>query len=342
MSKKVHLGVWRIQSPLQETFPSPPEGQYLSNLEQILKPPLANLVSQWKCSDQVRSAVACSHTTSCSGAASHGTARHGRPLVSTARPAATIMDIVYMKPSHSNINQTSNNNSSDNGAHNFISENLGVALSYLILISIFTVTGCFGNVLVIGAVVSSKVREASLFSGNNTFARCFEKCEHFLSWKLYEYSQHTASLFFKPCFEWQKCRSQKRKTVCVFWVRTSTFYLQGKMSVATRHFWGQFPTDSASKTDSDHFGCVQRAHKAGKSVTTSKSITLKRSDTRSKKNFDQSISRDSEHWVRSVSDLSSAVTAQPLRTVANMFVVNLALADLGVTCFVNPFSIIGA
>ncbi len=91
------------------------------------------------------------------------------------------MDIVYMKPSHSNINQTSNNNSSDNGAHNFISENLGVALSYLILISIFTVTGCFGNVLVIGAVVSSKVREASLFSGNNTFARCFEKCEHFLS-----------------------------------------------------------------------------------------------------------------------------------------------------------------
>ena len=32
---------------------------------------------------------------------------------------------------------------------------------------------------------------------------------------------------------------------------------------------------------------------------------------------------------------------KPLKTVGNMFVVNLAVADLCVTSFVNPFSIVG-
>ena len=32
---------------------------------------------------------------------------------------------------------------------------------------------------------------------------------------------------------------------------------------------------------------------------------------------------------------------KPLRKVGNVFVVNLALADLSVTGFLNPFSIIG-
>ena len=40
---------------------------------------------------------------------------------------------------------------------NFIEENIAVAIPYLTLISIFTFSGCVGNMMVIAAVLTYKV-----------------------------------------------------------------------------------------------------------------------------------------------------------------------------------------
>ncbi len=45
-----------------------------------------------------------------------------------------------------------------NGSGSFIEENLGTALPYLIVLSACATGGVFGNLLVIGAVISDKVR----------------------------------------------------------------------------------------------------------------------------------------------------------------------------------------
>ena len=62
-----------------------------------------------------------------------------------------IMDIPYMKY----YNKTSN--SSDFGGLDFISENPEISIPYLVMISAFTLNGCIGNVMVIGAVLAYKV-----------------------------------------------------------------------------------------------------------------------------------------------------------------------------------------
>ena len=61
------------------------------------------------------------------------------------------MDIPYMKY----YNKTSN--SSGSGGFDFIQENPEISIPYLALISAFTLNGCIGNVMVIGAVLAYKV-----------------------------------------------------------------------------------------------------------------------------------------------------------------------------------------
>ena len=61
------------------------------------------------------------------------------------------MDIAYMKDSDSTIN------GSNLIGSNFIDENPEISIPYLVLISAFTLNGCVGNVMVIGAVLIYKV-----------------------------------------------------------------------------------------------------------------------------------------------------------------------------------------
>ena len=61
------------------------------------------------------------------------------------------MDIPYMK----HYNKTSN--STGFGGFDFIHENPEISIPYLVLISAFTLNGCVGNVMVIGAVLAYKV-----------------------------------------------------------------------------------------------------------------------------------------------------------------------------------------
>ena len=74
------------------------------------------------------------------------------------------MDIAYMK---------NNYNDSNLITEDFMKENLGVSIPYLTILSICTVSGCFGNVLVIGSVTSYKVRQKYQILGGEAFSRCF-------------------------------------------------------------------------------------------------------------------------------------------------------------------------
>ena len=56
------------------------------------------------------------------------------------------MDILYMRVNYTLV-----------GDNNFIEENPAVAIPYLTLISIFTLSGCIGNMMVIAAVLTYKV-----------------------------------------------------------------------------------------------------------------------------------------------------------------------------------------
>ena len=62
------------------------------------------------------------------------------------------MDISYMK----DYKKTSN--STGLSGFDFINENPEISIPYLILISMFTLNGCFGNLIVIGAVLVYKVQ----------------------------------------------------------------------------------------------------------------------------------------------------------------------------------------
>ena len=61
------------------------------------------------------------------------------------------MDIAYMKTSSGFTND------SDFVHSDFIEQNLGIAIPYLIIISLCTLSGCIGNVMVICSVLSFKV-----------------------------------------------------------------------------------------------------------------------------------------------------------------------------------------
>ena len=61
------------------------------------------------------------------------------------------MDIVYMKTSNGFTNDSAFVHSG------FIAQNPGISIPYLLLISVSTVTGCIGNSMVIGSVVTYKV-----------------------------------------------------------------------------------------------------------------------------------------------------------------------------------------
>ena len=61
------------------------------------------------------------------------------------------MDIRFMKYNNKTLN------SSGFGALDFISDNFEISVPYLVLISAFTLNGCIGNVMVIGAVWVYKV-----------------------------------------------------------------------------------------------------------------------------------------------------------------------------------------
>ena len=61
------------------------------------------------------------------------------------------MDIAYMRGSDGANNGTNLIDS------NFIDENPEISIPYLALISAFTLNGCVGNVMVIGAVLVYKV-----------------------------------------------------------------------------------------------------------------------------------------------------------------------------------------
>ena len=61
------------------------------------------------------------------------------------------MDLLYMRSDYVFLNQTGFI------TDNFIRENSAVAIPYLILLCIFTVSGCIGNSMVIGAVLNHKV-----------------------------------------------------------------------------------------------------------------------------------------------------------------------------------------
>ena len=61
------------------------------------------------------------------------------------------MDIAYMKTS---VGLT---NDSDFVHSDFIEQNLGIAIPYLIIILLCTLSGCVGNIMVIGCVLCYKV-----------------------------------------------------------------------------------------------------------------------------------------------------------------------------------------
>ena len=61
------------------------------------------------------------------------------------------MDIAYMKTS---VGLT---NDSDFVHSDFIEQNLGIAIPYLIIISLCTLSGCVGNIIVFGCVLCYKV-----------------------------------------------------------------------------------------------------------------------------------------------------------------------------------------
>ena len=61
------------------------------------------------------------------------------------------MDIAYMKTRNGYIND------SNFVGSEFIKENPEIAIPYLIILSAFTLSGCVGNIMVIGAIVAYKV-----------------------------------------------------------------------------------------------------------------------------------------------------------------------------------------
>ena len=61
------------------------------------------------------------------------------------------MDLQYMRSGHILFNETGFI------SDHFIRENLAVAIPYLTLICLFTLSGCVGNMMVIGAVLIHKV-----------------------------------------------------------------------------------------------------------------------------------------------------------------------------------------
>ena len=62
------------------------------------------------------------------------------------------MDLQYIRSNHILRNETGF------VSNNFIRENLAIAIPYLTLICIFTLSGCVGNTMVIGAVLILKVQ----------------------------------------------------------------------------------------------------------------------------------------------------------------------------------------
>ena len=61
------------------------------------------------------------------------------------------MDLVYMRGEYIPFNETGF------VGENFIRENSVIAIPYLTLLCIFTLSGCIGNTMVIGAVLTHKV-----------------------------------------------------------------------------------------------------------------------------------------------------------------------------------------
>ena len=61
------------------------------------------------------------------------------------------MDLVYMRTEYIPFNETGFI------GENFIRENSVIAIPYLTLLCIFTLSGCIGNTMVIGAVLTHKV-----------------------------------------------------------------------------------------------------------------------------------------------------------------------------------------
>ena len=66
------------------------------------------------------------------------------------------MDLQYASSDHILLNDTGF------VSDNFIGENPAVAIPYLTLLCIFTLSGCVGNTMVIGAVLTHKVYFFSL------------------------------------------------------------------------------------------------------------------------------------------------------------------------------------
>ena len=71
------------------------------------------------------------------------------------------MDIAYMKTSNGFTND------SDFVHSDFIEQNLGISIPYLIIISLCTFTGCVGNIMVIGCVLCYKVFSLIVLSVEN-------------------------------------------------------------------------------------------------------------------------------------------------------------------------------
>ena len=76
------------------------------------------------------------------------------------------MDIIFMKTNNDFTND------SDFVQSDFIAQNPGISIPYLILISISTVTGCIGNAMVIGSVATYKVLI-------NLFIKQFKLCRKY-------------------------------------------------------------------------------------------------------------------------------------------------------------------
>ena len=62
-------------------------------------------------------------------------------------------------------------NDSDLITEDFMKQNPGISIPYLTILSICTVSGCIGNVLVIGSVTSYKVRQKYQILGSEAFIR---------------------------------------------------------------------------------------------------------------------------------------------------------------------------
>ena len=60
-------------------------------------------------------------------------------------------------------------NDSDFVHSDFIEQNLGIAIPYLIIISLCTLSGCVGNIMVIGCVLSFKVIFFSTYNNHTLF-----------------------------------------------------------------------------------------------------------------------------------------------------------------------------